>query len=139
MDGQKCKIENPRWYFDIRRVKYKRRNNFLVRSAHNQRNHASHTPGRNAHHCGCKAMAFIPLWTILKRRSCSRGSADSTFRGVPPGRVAPVQKTSAELAARGQAIESKFSGDDCSVHSSCCPPSTNAPWAVVRFARGLNV
>ena len=25
----------------------------------------SHLPGRNAHHCGCKAIARIPLWMIL--------------------------------------------------------------------------
>ena len=31
------------------------------------------------------------------------------------------QRTSAETAARGQMILSRFSGPDCSVHKSCCP------------------
>ena len=66
-------------------------------------------------------MACTPRCTIRKRRSCRRGSADDTFRGDPSGSVAPVQKTSADDAARGHAIESRFSGPDCSVQRSCWP------------------
>lgn len=75
----------------------------------------SHEPGLNAHHNGCKGIALTPRWTILKRKSCKRGSAASPSSG---GDV-PVQNTSAELAARGQMIPSIFCGDDCSVHRSC--------------------
>ena len=46
------------------------------------------------------------------------------------------QKTSADAAARGQTIGSRFCGEDCSVHRSCCPPRTSDCWAVVRFAKG---
>ena len=46
------------------------------------------------------------------------------------------QKTSADAAARGQTIGSRFCGEDCSVHRSCCPPRTRDCWAVVRFAKG---
>jgi hypothetical protein len=66
-------------------------------------------------------MALTPLRTILYLMSCNRGSAEATLRGLPSGRFGPVQKTSAELAARGQTMESRFSGDDCSVHKSCWP------------------
>ena len=33
----------------------------------------------------------------------------------------PVQKTSADAAARGQTIGSRFSGPDCSVQRACSP------------------
>lgn len=78
-------------------------------------------PGRRAHQRGCSGIAFTPLCTILNLRSCRRGSAEVPLRGEPSGKVAPVQNTSADDAARGHAIESRFSGADCSVHNSCSP------------------
>ena len=44
-----------------------------------------------------------------------------TLRAMPDGNVAPVQNTSAEAAARGHTMGSRFSGPLCSVHRSCCP------------------
>jgi hypothetical protein len=87
---------------------------------------------RRAHHWGCRAIALTPLCTILYLKSCRRGNADETFRGLPSGRIAPVQKTSAELAARGQAIESRFSGEDCSVQRSCWPINRESKLAYIR-------
>lgn len=85
----------------------------------------SHTPGLTAHHCGCSGIAFTPRATMRNCRSCKRGSAVSepaaVFRCEPSGSVAPVQKTSAEVAARGQAMGSRFEGPDCSVQRSCSP------------------
>ena len=62
--------------------------------------------------------------------SCSRYNA---VVESPPG---PDQNTSAEAAARGQTVESRFSGEDCSVQSRCWPPMTSAASAEVRFAVG---
>ena len=50
-------------------------------------------PSRMAHHWGCIAIALTSRCTILKRKSCKRGSAVNMLRGVPSGRLAPVQKT----------------------------------------------
>lgn len=87
----------------------------------------SHTPGRIAHHSGCSGIEFTPRACIRNDNSCRRGRAVSTpalpVRGVPSGRVAPVQNTSADVAARGQMMESRLEGDDCSVQSSCSPGS----------------
>jgi hypothetical protein len=80
-----------------------------------------HLLGLSAHQWGCNAMAFTPLLTILYLRSWIRGSASITFLLLPSGNVAPVQSTSAELAALGQMMESIFSGEDCSAQSSCWP------------------
>lgn len=49
-------------------------------------------PLRMAHHWGWRAIALTPRCTILKRKSCKRGSASTMFRGVPSGRFCPVQK-----------------------------------------------
>lgn len=81
----------------------------------------SHALGLKAHHSGCNGIASTPLWTILNLKSCSRGSADTTSRGEPSESVAPVQKTSAEAAARGQTMESRFSGPACSDQRTCSP------------------
>ncbi len=74
-----------------------------------------HAPGRKAHHIGCSWIALMPLCLIRNATSCRRGKAAFSS---PPG---PDQKTSAEAAARGQTMESRFSGPDCSVHNSCWP------------------
>ena len=93
----------------------------------------SHTKGRSAHHSGCNEIARTPRRLNRYPTSCSRGSA---VRTSPP---APLQNTSADAAARGHTIGSRFSGPDCSVHRSCCPPSTSAASAVLRFAVGSKV
>lgn len=88
---------------------------------HKHQASTSHLPGLKAHQCGCNAIALTPLFTSLYLSSCSLGRASDTFLALPLGSFAPVQKTSAELAARGHTVESRFSGEDCSVHRSCCP------------------
>jgi hypothetical protein len=93
----------------------------------------SHTKGRSAHHSGCNEIARTPRRLNRYPTSCSRGSA---VRTSPPP---PLQNTSADAAARGHTIGSRFSGPDCSVHRSCCPPSTSAASAVLRFAVGSKV
>lgn len=93
----------------------------------------SHSCGRNAHQSGWSEMLRTPRWRSRKLTSCRRGSAAETF---PPG---PLQKTSADDAARGQTIGSRFSGPDCSVQRLCCPPRTRSYWSDVRFASGSNV
>ena len=50
-------------------------------------------PSRKAHHWAWRAIALTPRCTILKRTSCKRDSAVNTLRGLPSGRLAPVQKT----------------------------------------------
>lgn len=65
--------------------------------------------------------------------SCKRESASLA---LPPG---PDQKTSADVAARGQTIESRFSGPDCSAQSSCSPPRTRCACDSEMLAWGLNV
>ena len=94
-----------------------------------------HFSGRNAHHSGCKLIAFTPRAFNRYLTSCIRAKASLTSR-LPSARVPPVQNNSAEAAARGQAMLSRFSGPDCSVQSSCSPPSTSGFWASVRFAKG---
>ena len=74
-----------------------------------------HLPARNAHHIGCSWIAFTPRCLNRNATSCRRGSASERS---PPG---PVQKTSADAAARGQTIGSRFSGPDCSAHRACSP------------------
>ena len=54
---------------------------------------------------------------------------------LPPG---PVQKSSADDAARGQTVSSRFSGPDCSVQRRCWPPRMSLASAAVRLAMGLN-
>jgi len=98
-----------------------------------------HLPGLNAHHSGCSGIALIPRWAIRNATSCKRGRASVPLRGSPSGSVAPVQNTSAELAARGQTIGSRFAGEDCSVHRSCSPPRTSLVCASVKLARGSKV
>ncbi len=39
--------------------------------------------------------------------------------------VGPVQKTSADAAARGHTVESRFSGPDCTDQRACSPASHN--------------
>jgi hypothetical protein len=89
-----------------------------------------HRSGRNAHHLGWILIARTPRRTSLSLISCMRARrlafsvtfpSTPAIRGVPSGRIAPVQKTSAELAARGQTMGSRFSGPDCSAHRSCWP------------------
>ena len=123
----------------------------------------SHSPGRNAHHLGWRAIAFTPRWTSLYRSSLRRaraflplvafgpmraraeggrlvqcvnasihnkqqqqqqrdeGRGFAPKREVPSGRVSPVQNTSAAAARRGQTIESRFSGEDCSLQRGIWP------------------
>ena len=64
----------------------------------------SQAPGRSAHHSGWSEIDFTPRVRKRYDTSCRRGSADDTFRGDPSGSVAPVQKTSADDAARGREI-----------------------------------
>jgi hypothetical protein len=52
--------------------------------------------------------------------TCKRGNASVTFNGAPVGCL-PLQKISAEDAARGHTIGSRFWGPDCSLHKSCSP------------------
>ena len=100
----------------------------------------SHAPGLLAHHSGCRAIALIPLLLILYATSCSLGNAARTpstsFLTFPSGSVAPVQYISAALAARGQTIGSRFSGEDCSVQRSDSPPKMSFCCSDVRFANG---
>jgi hypothetical protein len=93
----------------------------------------SHANGRSAHHSGCNEIACTPRFLMRYPSSCKRGNAALT---LPPG---PVQNTSADAAARGHTIGSRFCGPDCSVQSSCCPPSTSDACAAVRFASGSKV
>ena len=92
-----------------------------------------HNPGLSAHHIGCSCIAWMPLCLMRNATSCKRGSASLEF---PPG---PDQNTSAEVAARGQTMESRFSGPDCSVHSSCSPPRTRCACDSEMFAWGSKV
>lgn len=71
--------------------------------------------GLKAHHCGCNGIALTPLCTNRYATSCSLGNA---VRTSPPG---PDQNNSADAAARGHTMESRFEGPDCSAHNSCCP------------------
>ena len=76
--------------------------------------------GRRAHHSGWIALAPTPFSRSRYRSSCRRGSAVLTSSALPSGCFA-VQKVSAEVAARGQTVESRLSGPICSVQSSCWP------------------
>ena len=76
--------------------------------------------GRRAHHSGWIALAPTPFSSSRYRSSCRRGSAVLTSSALPSGCFA-VQKVSAEVAARGQTVESRLSGPICSVQSSCWP------------------
>jgi hypothetical protein len=93
----------------------------------------SHANGRSAHHSGCSDIACTPRFLKRYPSSCRRGSA--ALR-LPPG---PLQNTSADAAVRGHTIESRFCGPDCSVQSSCCPPSTSGTCVADRFASGSKV
>ncbi len=53
--------------------------------------------------------------------SRARKHAGVPKRDVPSGRSAPVQNTSAAAARRGHTMESRFSGDDCSLQSGIWP------------------
>lgn len=66
-----------------------------------------HFSGLNAHHSGCKFIARTPLASIRYLTSCILPNASLTSR-LPSARVPPVQKISAEAAARGQTMESRF-------------------------------
>lgn len=76
---------------------------------------------------GWRGMALMPLSTSRYRSSFSLSNAlvplvaFGPMRDDPSANVFPVQKTSAATANRGQTIESKFSADDCSLHSGICP------------------
>lgn len=78
----------------------------------------SHSYGLSAHHNGCNGIVRTPRCCIRNETSCRRGSADVIF---PPG---PLQKSSAEDAARGQIIGSMFEELDCSVQRLCWPVET---------------
>ena len=93
----------------------------------------SHTPGRSAHHSGWSEIAWTPRWRMRYATSWRRGSA---VEMLPPG---PVQKSSADDAARGQTMSSRFSGPDCSVQRRCWPPRTSEASSAVRFAVGLKL
>jgi hypothetical protein len=101
-----------RWTFQIREkilLSLPRRTTVLTYAVR------SHTPGLKAHHNGCRAIAFTPRCTNRNAISCRRGKAASRFW---PG---PVQKSSADDAARGHTIGSRLDGEDCSVHRRCWP------------------
>ena len=87
-------------------------------------------PGRRTHHSGWSEIVFTPRWRKRYDTSCRRGSAALT---LPPG---PLQKSSADDAARGQTVSSRFSGPDCSVQRRCWPPRTSVASSAVRFAVG---
>ena len=95
----------------------------------------SHCPGRTAHHSGCSAMAFTPRCTMRYRISCRRGRASSTLRAVPSGKVAPVQKISADVAARGQVMGSRLFASDCSDHRRFWPDDE---WVYLVWIAGRN-
>lgn len=75
----------------------------------------SQAPGRRAHQRGWSGMVCTPLCWKRNDRSCNLGSTAEMFC---PG---PVQKSSADDAARGHEMGSMFEGPDCSVHSKCWP------------------
>jgi hypothetical protein len=77
--------------------------------------------GRSAHHVGCNGIACTPLCCIRNASSCKRGRALVTLV-----RMGPPQNSSAEVAARGHTIESRFAGDDCSVQRGCWPVTVQA-------------
>lgn len=81
----------------------------------------SQSPGRRAHHRGWIGIALTPLWINLYLISCNLGKASEPLRGVPSGRVGPVQNTSADAAARGHTIGSRLEGSDCSVQRRVSP------------------
>jgi hypothetical protein len=57
---------------------------------------------------------------IVVQLTCKRGSASVTLSGAPVGCLL-LQKISAEDAARGQTMGSRFWGPDCSLHNICSP------------------
>ncbi|KAG1894153.1 uncharacterized protein F5891DRAFT_1063553 [Suillus fuscotomentosus] len=69
-------------------------------------------------------MALTPSCTILYLTSCiihiSLRSASVTLSVAPVGYF-PLQKISADDAARGHTIGSIFWGPDCSLHRICSP------------------
>lgn len=77
-----------------------------------------------------RGISMFELCTYLI--SCNLGKA-ALMEGLP----APVQNTSAEAAARGQTIESRFSGPACSDQRSCWPPRTRGACSGVMPFRGL--
>jgi hypothetical protein len=104
--------------------------------------------------CAISHLSKEQLEAVL---TCKRGSASVTFNGAPVGCL-PLQNISAEDAARGQTIGSRFSGPDCSLHKSCSPanqktsigmissiyhgrlpPRTSPYCACVKFAKGSKV
>ena len=93
----------------------------------------SQAPERSAHHSGWSEIDFTPRVRKRYDTSCKRGSA---VLMLPPG---PVQKSSADDAARGQTMSSRFSGPDCSVQRRCWPPRTSVASSAVRFAVGLKL